>query len=236
MKITYLSHFSQPKSAKIFHHSWSRFHIHFLASISRIEFRSKRSRAWNFWSSYNLSIHWANFFQAFSISILVEWVNFWAVLCLFSTLAAVIKLRRMAVVCKVSRPNEKLWNNNIEYNLSDTRIKMATVKNVATTATRLMFNRIRSVHYHNPILQVQRRTFMYRTYDYVKKNDMVKVMPGGSAESRRYVLKKDGLGYSFHYVQIAENSSMYIHYKHHQESCLCVEGSLEIEVSVFNWY
>ena len=101
------------------------------------------------------------------------------------------------------------------------------------TATRMMFNRIRSIHYHNPIVvQIQRRSFMYRTYDYVKKNDMVKVMPGGSAESRRYVLKKDGLGYSFHYVRIAENSSMYIHYKHHQESCLCVEGSLEIEVSV----
>ena len=54
----------------------------------------------------------------------------------------------------------------------------------------------------------------------------------GSAESRRYVLKRDGLGYSLHLTQISKNSSMYIHYKNHQESCLCVEGSLEIEVGI----
>ena len=63
-----------------------------------------------------------------------------------------------------------------------------------------------------------------------KINVPLKVMPGGSAESRRYVLKRDGLGYSLHLTQISKNSSMYIHYKNHQESCLCVEGSLEIEV------
>ena len=69
---------------------------------------------------------------------------------------------------------------------------------------------------------------MHRSLDYLKANEMVKVM--GIAESRRYLLKKDGLGYSMHYTIIAKDASMYIHYKHHQESCLCIQGSLEIEV------
>ena len=43
---------------------------------------------------------------------------------------------------------------------------------------------------------------MYRTYDNLKQNNMVKVM--GSAESRRYVLKKDGLGYSMHLTLIGK--------------------------------
>ena len=75
---------------------------------------------------------------------------------------------------------------------------------------------------------LNKRSFMHRSLDYLKANEMVKVM--GIAESRRYLLKKDGLGYSMHYTIIGKDSSMYIHYKHHQESCLCVQGSLEIEV------
>ena len=49
---------------------------------------------------------------------------------------------------------------------------------------------------------IQCRNFMYRTYDNLKQNNMVKVM--GSAESRRYVLKKDGLGYSMHLTLIGK--------------------------------
>ena len=55
-------------------------------------------------------------------------------------------------------------------------------------------------------------------------------MPGGGVESRRYVLKKDNMGYSMHLTMIAKDSSMYIHYKNHQESVICVGGSLELEV------
>ena len=51
-------------------------------------------------------------------------------------------------------------------------------------------------------------------------------MPGGGVESRRYVLKKDNMGYSMHLTMIAKDSSMYIHYKNHQESVICVGGSL----------
>ena len=46
----------------------------------------------------------------------------------------------------------------------------------------------------------------------------------------RYVLKKDGLDYSFHWTFISENSTMYIHYKNHKESVMCVDGSAEVEV------
>ena len=74
---------------------------------------------------------------------------------------------------------------------------------------------------------------MHRTLDYLKKHEMVKVMPGGAAESRRYVLKRDGLGYSMHFTVIGKDSQMYIHYKNHQESVMCVKGSLEVEVCLF---
>lgn len=76
----------------------------------------------------------------------------------------------------------------------------------------------------------QRRYFMHRTLDYLKTKQMVKVMPGGSAESRRYVLKRDAMGYSMHFTVISKDSQMYIHYKNHQESVMCVKGSLELEV------
>lgn len=81
------------------------------------------------------------------------------------------------------------------------------------------------------IFQQQRRDFMHRTLDYLKTNEMVKVMPGGSVESRRYVLKRDAMGYSMHFTVINKDSQMYIHYKNHQESVMCVKGSLELEVS-----
>ena len=80
------------------------------------------------------------------------------------------------------------------------------------------------------IFQSSRRYFMHRTLDHLKKHEMVKVMPGGSAESRRYVLKRDGMGYSMHFTVIAKDSQMYIHYKNHQESVMCVNGSLKLEV------
>jgi hypothetical protein len=80
---------------------------------------------------------------------------------------------------------------------------------------------------------VFKRPFIHRTYEDLKKNDMVKIMPSGTAESRRYVLKKDGLPYSFHWTVISKDSSMYIHYKNHQESVMCVGGSAEVEVYNF---
>ena len=68
-------------------------------------------------------------------------------------------------------------------------------------AKRLMFQNIQAFLQKNRPIQC-RRNFMYRTYDNIKQNDMVKVM--GSAESRRYVLKKDGLGYSMHLTLIGK--------------------------------
>ena len=97
---------------------------------------------------------------------------------------------------------------------------------MATPALLSLLAKSRSIF--SATVLMNKRPFMHRSLDYLKANEMVKVM--GIAESRRYLLKKDGLGYSMHYTIIAKDASMYIHYKHHQESCLCIQGSLEIEV------
>ncbi len=100
---------------------------------------------------------------------------------------------------------------------------------------------------------VPKAGFIHRTYEDITREGNVKMMPSGTAESRRfaifvssseqiflhlqfgicrYVLKKDGRSYSFHWTIISKDSSMYIHYKNHQESVMCVEGEAEVEVSI----
>ena len=59
---------------------------------------------------------------------------------------------------------------------------------------------------------------------------MVKYMPSGTCESRRYLLKKDGLGFSFHWTVLYPNTTMYIHYKRHLEAVMCVKGDCEVEL------
>ena len=59
---------------------------------------------------------------------------------------------------------------------------------------------------------------------------MVKVMPSGTCESRRYVLKRDGMGFSFHWTVLYPNTTMYIHYKRHLEAVMCVKGACEVEL------
>ena len=93
MKTIYFSHFHNIKSANIFNLSLSSFNYNFPAIISSVEFRSERSRAWNFRSTFDPSKNRAIFFSSISISILVKRVNFRAIrakfraiLCLVSTL------------------------------------------------------------------------------------------------------------------------------------------------------
>ena len=59
---------------------------------------------------------------------------------------------------------------------------------------------------------------------------MVKYMPNGTCESRRYLLKKDGMGFSFHWTVLYPNTTMYIHYKQHLEAVMCVQGNCEVEL------
>lgn len=47
--------------------------------------------------------------------------------------------------------------------------------------------------------------------------------------SHRLLLKKDGMGFSFHDTRIFAGSETHIHYKNHLEAVYCVEGKGEIE-------
>ena len=47
--------------------------------------------------------------------------------------------------------------------------------------------------------------------------------------SRRMLLKKDGMGFSFHETVIFAGTETYIWYKNHLEAVYCVEGEGEIE-------
>ncbi|MEN8136250.1 MAG: ectoine synthase [Thermodesulfobacteriota bacterium] len=52
----------------------------------------------------------------------------------------------------------------------------------------------------------------------------------GNWTSRRFLLQKDGMGFSFHDTIIYANTRTLIHYKHHVESVYCIEGEGSIEL------
>ena len=47
--------------------------------------------------------------------------------------------------------------------------------------------------------------------------------------SRRLLLKKDGMGFSFHETIIFAGTETHIWYKHHLEAVFCVEGEGEVQ-------
>jgi L-ectoine synthase len=47
--------------------------------------------------------------------------------------------------------------------------------------------------------------------------------------SRRVLLKKDGMGFSFHETIIFPGTETHIHYQNHLEAVWCIEGDGEIE-------
>lgn len=51
----------------------------------------------------------------------------------------------------------------------------------------------------------------------------------GNWLSRRILLKKDGMGFSFHETIIMPDTETHIWYKNHLESVYCIEGEGEIE-------
>ena len=48
-------------------------------------------------------------------------------------------------------------------------------------------------------------------------------------ESRRFILKKDGMGFSLHDTIIRAGTESIFWYKYHQEAVYCIEGEGEIE-------
>jgi len=47
--------------------------------------------------------------------------------------------------------------------------------------------------------------------------------------SRRFLLRDDGMGFSFHDTVLYAGSETYIQYRHHLEAVYCVEGEGELE-------
>ncbi|HET6724665.1 MAG TPA: ectoine synthase [Gammaproteobacteria bacterium] len=48
-------------------------------------------------------------------------------------------------------------------------------------------------------------------------------------ESRRFILKKDGMGFSMHETIIKEGTETHMWYQNHYEAVYCIEGEGEIE-------
>ncbi|MGO4331383.1 ectoine synthase [Cupriavidus sp. 2TAF22] len=51
---------------------------------------------------------------------------------------------------------------------------------------------------------------------------------GPGWESRRIVVKRDGIGYSVHETRVFEGAELHLHYKHHYEANYCMAGEGEV--------
>ena len=69
-----------------------------------------------------------------------------------------------------------------------------------------------------------------RTIDEIKGTDREVFAENGNWVSRRLLLKKDGLGFSFHETIIFAGTETHIWYKNHLEAVYCVEGEGELEI------
>ena len=59
----------------------------------------------------------------------------------------------------------------------------------------------------------------------LRNGDAIK---GEGWESRRLLLKDDGLGYSFHDTLMQKGAVVKMHYKHHVETVYCISGEAEV--------
>ena len=69
-----------------------------------------------------------------------------------------------------------------------------------------------------------------RTIDEIKGTDREVFAESGNWVSRRLLLKKDGMGFSFHETTIFAGTQTPIWYKNHLEAVYCVEGEGEVEL------
>ena len=68
-----------------------------------------------------------------------------------------------------------------------------------------------------------------RTIDEIKGTDREVFAENKNWVSRRLLLKKDGMGFSFHETIIFAGTETHIWYKNHLEAVYCVEGEGEVE-------
>ena len=65
-----------------------------------------------------------------------------------------------------------------------------------------------------------------RTLDDVLGSD--RDVGGDGWRSRRLLLRRDELGFSFHDTTVAAGSELNLQYRHHLEACYCLEGEAEL--------
>lgn len=68
-----------------------------------------------------------------------------------------------------------------------------------------------------------------RSIDEIKNTDREVFAENKNWVSRRLLLKKDGMGFSFHETIIFAGTQTHIWYKNHVEAVYCVEGEGEVE-------
>lgn len=69
-----------------------------------------------------------------------------------------------------------------------------------------------------------------RTIADIKGTDREVFAENGNWVSRRILLKKDGMGFSFHETIIFAGTETHLWYKNHLEAVFCVEGEGEVEL------
>lgn len=82
----------------------------------------------------------------------------------------------------------------------------------------------------DPNWREQAPNFVFRTLDDVREAGLLKEAETKTWESRRYITRKDGFGFSFHHTVLRAGQSTLIHYKNHVEAVLVFSGSGEIEL------
>jgi len=65
-----------------------------------------------------------------------------------------------------------------------------------------------------------------RTLDEVVGSD--RDVAGKGWRSRRLLLRREQLGFSFHDTTVAAGSELNLEYRHHLEACYCLEGEAEL--------
>lgn len=62
----------------------------------------------------------------------------------------------------------------------------------------------------------------------VRRLSEAKTVAWGNGVSRRFLLAKDGLGYTLTDTIVAAGTKSRLQYRHHLEACYCIEGTGEV--------
>ncbi len=75
-----------------------------------------------------------------------------------------------------------------------------------------------------------RQLFIYKTLEDVRKDGNVKSVPAKTYESRRYILRKHGMGFSFHETMVYKGKAQFFNYANHLLAAMVIRGNGWIEL------